>query len=63
MLDAPITEGGQRLGITLQRRLHVDMIRLGLYAASRPPVNSQEAEDVTSMSDRGGRVRDPPVYA
>ncbi len=51
------------LVITLQRRLHMDMIRLGIYSASGPPANSKEAEDVTSVSDRGGRVRDPPVYA
>src|SRR5918999_5077525 len=55
----PISQGL----ITLQRRLHVDMIRLGIYSASGPPVTSKEAEDVTSVSDRGGRVRDPPVYA
>jgi hypothetical protein len=49
--------------ITLQRRLSVDTIVLGMYAASGPPANGEEAEDVTSVSDRRRGVRHPPVWA
>jgi hypothetical protein len=40
--------------LTLQRRLHVDMILLGTYSASILPGNSKEAEDVGSVAHRSG---------
>jgi hypothetical protein len=49
--------------ITLQRRLRVDLIVLSLYSASGAPTNGEEAEHVTSVSDRRGWVRHPSVCA